>query len=64
MSKNKIEKIGWIGKGENIKDVIYIYKVWDMWDILIAATKKGALDYWPHKEDWPPKKVKITIEEL
>ena len=62
MSENKIEKIGWIGKGDDVKDVIYSDNPFKEYDIIIQSGKMTK-NYWT-EADWPPKKVRITIEVI
>lgn len=61
----KIEKIGWVGKSIKFDSIIRSerqmlrYSLWKTHDIFIG---KGREETW-EREDWPPIKVKITIEE-
>ena len=56
---------GWIGNDRTIKDSIK-YKVVanDKKDIVITCAKTKDTRYDWSDESWPPRKVKITIEEV
>ena len=53
--------IGWIGKDKlnNIKTV----RVYGGYNIPDVYQKKGLKDYW-NSDEWPPVKVKITVETV
>ena len=59
MSKKKVIK-GWAAKDTQIKDILY--KAWDNYWVLepIDFLKGKQRHFDP--EDWPPKRVTITIE--
>jgi len=59
--EKKIEKIGWIGKQEKLKDKISDY-IYDGTLVLSGIFyKRGKKHEWM---DWPPVKVRVTIEKI
>ena len=56
----KITKIGWMGKTE--KPVFYV-GFSESLEIDKLFRTKGKREQW-NKEDWPPRKVRITIETI
>ena len=60
----KITRIGWTWKTENphiaIKEDLF-----DNGELEIVGVydKKGDYDSW-HANDWPPRKVRITVEDV
>lgn len=56
----KISKIGWIGKGTKLKDIIWEES--GEWLISISVKKK-PLEMW-HESSRPPRKVEVTVEDM
>ena len=58
----KIEAEGWISKYWEGKEESFIFP-FDGMISLSLADKQGTKEDW-EPDDWPPKKVRITIEEV
>mgnify|MGYP001248562930 FL=1 len=54
----KITKIGWIGKEQDFPRFQHENSMW----IIDTIWSKDTKDSWC-PEDWPPRKVRITIED-
>lgn len=59
----KITKIGWVGKNELCNIAIPGDDPCNQLRLNGIFPRRGKEDEWP-KEDWPPIKVRITIEEV
>lgn len=60
----KIWRTGWIGKEEGVDESIWRgIEREDCWEIADIQVKKGTKKDWP-EQDWPPVKVRITIEAV
>jgi len=57
----KITRIGWIPKTCKLS-IEFSQSDWE-WHIPEVFPKKGTKDNY-YKEDWPPVKVRITVEEV
>ena len=56
----KITKIGWVGKSQGLPR---IFRDYDRSLNLEAIWSKGKRDDWI-PEDWPPRKVRVTVEDF
>lgn len=64
----KVTKTGWVPRSVKLRSCIREYKEWsgdDMSEISLDCVfgDKGKKESW-NKGDWPPWKVRITIEEV
>lgn len=60
----KIERFGWVAKDTKKTDIICIRNIggFSEWELEVYC-HKGKKETW-RDEDWPPIKVKITIERV
>jgi len=64
MSKTKKTITGWIRKDERME--LRVDKKYGFIEIPLTFKKRGRKDetFYEASNDWPPRKVRITIEEL
>lgn len=68
MSKRKWSRVGWMGrsvKGNPITEVFdgFYNQLSICENAFISSGSRGRTTEWD-KEDWPPRKVRVTVEEI
>ena len=56
----KISKIGWVGKSE--KPELFIDEETGSFQLYNIYNQGKRYDW--HDDDWPPRKVKVTVEDV